>query len=162
MIEPKHQCLLSNTYTATDGFRVGPSPPDYVCKIPRRRTLEQNSIIFFVDQRPKTSSTLHLVQQYKEQAVGPCRPLSGEGVVTLQQATRSAQITKKLSYSVIQRLELSGTLRLARLYYALYPVILKERLTHNILPHRNSAQRRRGTPGRTGRVKSKSGGRVKA
>src|SRR5277367_4379307 len=73
MIEPKHQCLLSYTYTATDGFRVGPSPLTTFARSHddelSNRTASSFSLI-----TTQTNSTLHLVQKYIEQTVGPCRP----------------------------------------------------------------------------------------
>jgi hypothetical protein len=114
---------------------------------PSNRTASPFSTINDPDKQHATlGATTHRTDSW---SLSP--PLSGEGVVTLQHATRSAQISKKLSCLVIRRLETSGTLHLIRLYYALYPAITKERFTQNIIQHRNLARRRRGWDSRKGR-----------
>jgi hypothetical protein len=98
----------------------------------------------FRRSRPRQTARYTWCNNTQSRQLVPVAAFSGEGVVTLQHATRSAQISKKLSCSVIRRLEPSGTLHLIRLHYALYSVITKERFAHNTMPHRNSGRRRSG------------------
>jgi hypothetical protein len=109
------------------------------------RTVSPFSLINDPDKRHATlGAIMHRTGRWS------LSPLCGKGVVTLRHATRSAQITRELSSSVIRRFETSGTLHLIRLRYALYSATAKELFTHNTLLHRNSARRRRCWDSRKG------------
>jgi hypothetical protein len=113
------------------------------------RTVSPFSLINDPDKRHATlGATIHRTDRWS------LSPLCGEGVVTLRHATRSAQITRELSSSVIRRFETGGTLHLIRLRYAHYTLLLRKDSSHTThcyigTQHGGGGA---GTPGRAGRV----------
>jgi hypothetical protein len=129
-------------YTATDGFRVGSSPPDYVCEIPQRRTLEQNSIIFFVDQRPRQAACYTRGNNtQKRQLVPVARSTRDKVCADHENALILNNSTVRTEWNLSPHRAILRTI----------PCCYERTPTQTILPHMDSARRQRGWDSRKGR-----------